>query len=224
MAATARTAEMLTGFIQNGSLHRYLVTILAVFTLTAAGVWALNAEGFFEPPLFPVLPFWQWLLVALMASAVGVVVAARSRILAVCALGVVGSGAALVFLAYGAPDLALTQLLVETLTLIIVAIVLLRLPPLAQAAGAPLSARWFDALVAVGAGTLVAALTMATTSGVLDRQLTEFFEHNSYLAAHGRNIVNVILVDFRGLDTLGEIVVVATAGLAGFALIAGRRR
>jgi len=101
---------------------------------------------------------------------------------------------------------------------------LLRLPPLAQAAGAPLSARWFDALVAVGAGTLVAALTMATTSGVLDRQLTEFFEHNSYLAAHGRNIVNVILVDFRGLDTLGEIVVVATAGLAGFALIAGRRR
>jgi multicomponent Na+:H+ antiporter subunit A len=224
MAATARTAVMLTGFIQNGSLHRYLVTILAVFTLTAAGVWALNAEGFFEPPLFPLLPFWQWLLVALMASAVGVVVVARSRILAVCALGVVGSGAALVFLAYGAPDLALTQLLVETLTLIIVAIVLLRLPPLAQAAGAGSAARWFDALVAVGAGTLVAALTMATTSGVLDRQLTEFFERNSYLAAHGRNIVNVILVDFRGLDTLGEIVVVATAGMAGFALIAGRRR
>jgi multicomponent Na+:H+ antiporter subunit A len=224
MAATARSAVLLTGFIQNGSLHRYLVTILVAFTLTTAGVWALNAEGAFAPPRLPALPFWQWLLVALMASAVGVVVAARSRILAVCALGVVGSGAALVFLVYGAPDLALTQLLVETLTLIIVAIVLLRLPSLGQPAGAASPARWFDALVAVGAGALVAALSMATSSGALDRQLTDFFEHNSYLAAHGRNIVNVILVDFRGLDTLGEIVVVATAGLAGYALIAARRR
>jgi multicomponent Na+:H+ antiporter subunit A len=224
MAATARSAAQLTGFIQNGSLRRYLLTILTVFTLTTAGVWALNADGAFAPPRLPALPFWQWLLVALMASAVGAVVAARSRILAVCALGVVGSGAALLFLVYGAPDLALTQLLVETLTLIIVAIVLLRLPPLAQPAGGASSARWFDALVVVGAGVLVAALSMATSSGALDRQVTDFFERNSYLAAHGRNIVNVILVDFRGLDTLGEIVVVATAGLAGYALIAARRR
>jgi multicomponent Na+:H+ antiporter subunit A len=77
--------------------------------------------------------------------------------------------------------------------------------------------------VAVGTGTLVAALTLAVTSGPIDRQLTAFFEQNSYIAAHGRNIVNVILVDFRSLDTLGEIVVVATAGLAGLSLIARRR-
>ena len=224
MAATARSAGLLTGFIQNGSLHRYLLTILTVFTLTAAAVWFLNAEGGLVAPPLPSLPFWQWLLVALMAGAVGAVVAARSRILAVCALGVVGSGAALVFLVFGAPDLALTQLLVETLTLIIVAIVLLRLPPLQKKSGGELPGRWLDALVALGAGALVAALCMAATSGVMDRQLTDFFEHNSYLAAHGRNIVNVILVDFRGLDTLGEIVVVATAGLAGFALISRERR
>ena len=136
----------------------------------------------------------------------------------------VGSGAALIFLVYGAPDLALTQLLVETLTLIIVAIVLLRLPPLDKTAGAHSPGRWFDALVAVGTGTLVAALTLAVTGGPLDRQLTDFFEQNSAIAAHGRNIVNVILVDFRSLDTLGEIVVVATAGLAGFSLLARRRR
>ncbi len=224
MDATARSAALLTGFIQNGSLHRYLLTILTVFTLTAAGVWGLNAQGPLPAPRLPSLPFWQWLLVALMAGAVGVVVVARSRIMAVCALGVVGSGVALVFLVFGAPDLALTQLLVETLTLIIVAIVLLRLPPLVKQAGNGSPGRWVDALVALGAGALVAALCVAATSGVLDRQLTDFFEHHSYLAAHGRNIVNVILVDFRGLDTLGEIIVVATAGLAGFALIAGERR
>lgn len=224
MAATARTAEALTAFFQGGSLHRYLLTIITVFTLTAAGIWALNAERFIGPLQMPSLPLSQWLLAALMASAVGAAVAARSRMLAVCALGVVGSGAALIFLVYGAPDLALTQLLVETLTLIIVAIVLLRLPPLVKTAGAAPRSRWFDAVVAVGTGTLVAALTMAATSGSLDRQLTAFFENQSVLAAHGRNIVNVILVDFRSLDTLGEIVVVATAGLAGFSLIAKRRR
>ena len=219
-----KTADLVTSSLQNGSLHRYLLTIISVFTLTTAGVWVLNAERFFGPLHLPSLPISQWLLVALMATAVGVVVAARSRVLAVCALGVVGSGAALVFLVYGAPDVALTQLLVETLTLIIVAMVLLRLPSLEKMARVVSPTRWLDALVAVGTGAIVAALTLAATSGPLDRQLTDFFELNSLVAAYGRNIVNVILVDFRSLDTLGEIIVVATAGLAGFALLAGRRR
>jgi len=219
-----KTARVVANGLQNGSLHRYLLTIIGVFTLTTAGVWILNAGTFSGLPHLPSLPLSQWLLVALMATAMGVVVAARSSVLAVCALGVVGSGAALIFLVYGAPDLALTQLLVETLTLIIVAIVLLRLPPLEKRTGATSRTRWLDALVAIGTGVLVTTLTMAVTNGPLDRQLTEFFELNSVVAAHGRNIVNVILVDFRSLDTLGEIVVVATAGLAGFSLLARRRR
>ncbi|WP_372683382.1 hydrogen gas-evolving membrane-bound hydrogenase subunit E [Desulfosarcina sp.] len=224
MTATAQTAARLTRFFQNGSLHRYLLTIIGVFTLATAGTWILNATTPPGPLRLPVLPMAQWLLVALMAAAVGVVMAARSRILAICALGVIGSGAALIFLVYGAPDLALTQLLVETLTLIIVAVVLLRLPPLDQTSTAHPPGRWLDALVAVGAGTLVAVLTLAVTDGPLDRQLTVFFEQNSAIAAHGRNIVNVILVDFRSLDTLGEIVVVATAGLAGYSLLARQGR
>ncbi|MBI9082956.1 MAG: DUF4040 domain-containing protein [Desulfobacterales bacterium] len=225
MAATAKTAEMVTRVVQNGSLHRYLLTIISICTLTSAGLWAWNATtGFPIPMPLRSLPLSQWLLVALIAAAVGVVVTARSRVLAVCALGVVGSGAALIFLVYGAPDLALTQLLVETLTLIIVSIILLRLPafqPLPTVA-AP-RGRWFDLLVAVSTGILMAGLTMAVTTGPIDRSLTDFFERNSYVLAHGRNVVNVILVDFRSLDTLGEIVVVATAGLAGFSLIAKRK-
>jgi multicomponent Na+:H+ antiporter subunit A len=91
-----------------------------------------------------------------MAVAILVVVRARSRILAVSALGMVGGGAALVFLVYGAPDLALTQLLVETLTLIIVSIVLLRLPPLSGTPNTVTVSRWLDGLVAVGTGIVVA--------------------------------------------------------------------
>lgn len=211
-----------TGGLQNGSLHRYLLITIGVFTLTTAAVWWFHGSSMPVSLHLPELPLAQWLLVAVMTAAVVAVVMARSRILAVCALGVVGGGAALVFLVYGAPDLALTQLLVETLTLIIVSIVLLRLPPLDARESTVSGRRWLDGIVAVATGVLVAALSMATTNGPVDRQLTAFFEENSYLAAHGRNIVNVILVDFRSLDTLGEIVVVATAGLAGYALIARR--
>jgi len=219
-----KAAHLLTDGLQNGSLHRYLLTIIGVFALTTAGVWWAGGSGMPETRILPDLPLSHWLLVTVMAAAVVVVVAARSRVLAVGALGVIGGGAALVFLVYGAPDLALTQLLVETLTLTIVAIVLLRLPPIDPPTVDRNARRWVDGLVAVGTGIVVAALSLATTSGPIDRQLTAFFEHNSYVAAHGRNIVNVILVDFRSLDTLGEIVVVATAGLAGYALIARNRK
>lgn len=223
MTATAHIAKRVTQIVQSGSLHRYLFTIISVFTLTTGVAWILNAGGGVKLGTLPSLPLAQWLLAALMAAAVAIVVATRSRVLAVCALGIVGAGAALVSFFYGAPDLALTQLLVETLTLIIVSIVLLRLPPLVQSSGNNTVRRFVNATVAIAAGTLVTALILATTSGPLDLQLTEFFERNSYLAAYGRNIVNVILVDFRSLDILGEIVVVATAGLAGFALIVKRK-
>jgi multicomponent Na+:H+ antiporter subunit A len=115
-------------------------------------------------------------------------------------------------------------LLVETLTLIIVSIILLRLPTLPRGIGNTPGTLWINGLVAIGTGCVIAALSLATTQGAIDRQLTQFYEYNSYIAAHGRNIVNVILVDFRSLDTLGEIVVVATAGLAGYGLITRRRR
>jgi multicomponent Na+:H+ antiporter subunit A len=78
-------------------------------------------------------------------------------------------------------------------------------------------------LLAVSIGTLMTTLILAVTRVELDRTLTTFFEANSYMAAHGRNIVNVILVDFRSFDTLGEITVVALAGLAGYALIQKRK-
>ncbi|MGD9310297.1 MAG: proton-conducting transporter membrane subunit, partial [Desulfosarcina sp.] len=217
-------AHALADGLQNGSLHRYLLVTIGVFTLTTGAVWWLNA-GAGTLSLQPVdLPVSHLLLVSLMAVAILVVVRARSRILAICALGMVGGGAALVFLVYGAPDLALTQLLVETLTLIIVSIVLLRLPSLDRLPDTVSGSRWVDGLVAVGTGIVVTALCMAISDGSIDRQLTAYFEHNSYISAHGRNIVNVILVDFRSLDTLGEITVVATAGLAGYALMAKRRQ
>jgi len=171
----------------------------------------------FDPPLL------GGLLIGIIAAAVIVVVKARSRLLAICSLGVVGAGIAMLFLMYGAPDVALTQLLVETLTVIVVSLVLLRLPSLIARQPMPSAGKLWNGLLAIAIGTLITALILAVNQTELDRSVTDFFEANSYIAAHGRNIVNVILVDFRSFDTLGEITVVALAGLAGYALIQKRK-
>ncbi len=214
--------KLQTRLIQNGSLHRYFFVVAAFFVISAGYGYISRAESF-PSIVFPLLSWREFFLIIVISAAVVTVVITRSRLLAVCGLGVTGAGIAMIFLSFGAPDVALTQLLVETLTVIIVSIILLRLPRLSLKPIQHRPHRIFDAFLAMGAGILVTTLLLALLSNDLDRSVTVFFEQNSYLAAHGRNIVNVILVDFRSMDTLGEIIVVATAGLAGYALILKRR-
>jgi multicomponent Na+:H+ antiporter subunit A len=218
----AQIARIQTAILQNGSLHRYLSVIIAAVVI-GVGLPFLSdySPASFMPNFDSALT--DWFVIGIITIAVGVVIMARSRLLAICCLGVVGAGNALLFLMYGAPDVALTQLLVETLTVIIVALVLLRLPNLKTRQPTPTPIKLWNGLLAASIGTMITVLILAVTRTELDRSLTEFFEANSYLAAHGRNIVNVILVDFRSFDTLGEITVVALAGLAGYALIQKRK-
>ena len=222
LESIAKIAKIQTRLLQNGSLHRYLSVIIGSVVFGVGLPFVLN----YTPPVFvknfdSSLP--GWLLSGIIIAAVTIVVRTRSRLLAICSLGVVGAGIAMLFLMYGAPDVALTQLLVETLTVIVVSLVLLRLPHLNARQPMPKAGKLWNGLLAVAIGTLITALILAVNQTELDRSVTDFFEANSYIAAHGRNIVNVILVDFRSLDTLGEITVVALAGLAGYALIQKRK-
>ncbi|MGB5750882.1 MAG: hydrogen gas-evolving membrane-bound hydrogenase subunit E, partial [Desulfobacterales bacterium] len=218
----AKFAKFQTAMLQNGSLHRYLSVIIASVVI---GVGLPFFSDYTPSALMPNSnsSLTDWLVIGIITVAVMVVVIARSRLLAICCLGVVGAGIAMLFLMHGAPDVALTQLLVETLTVIIVSLVLLRLPQLNARRPTPSPVKIWNGLLAVSIGTMITALILAVTQTDLDRSLTNFFEANSYIAAHGRNIVNVILVDFRSFDTLGEITVVALAGLAGYALIQKRK-
>ena len=219
----ARLGHLQIRLVQNGSLHRYLFIVLATF-LTVAGYTWLRWIHVFPAWELPALSIREWLLIVLITASVITVLATRTLLLAICALGVIGAGLAIVFLSYGAPDVALTQLLVETLTVVIVSVILLRLPALKRSEHPKRIKRLMDAVLAGGVGVLVTLLLLAVLAVNPNHSLTAFFEQNSYLAAHGKNIVNVILVDFRSLDTMGEIIVVATAGLAGFALIKQQRR
>ena len=210
-----------TGRIQNGRLHQYLAIIILALVSAVGWSWFKNM-----PEIFQNLEFDGRLtaggLVILIAAAAIVVVTARKRLAAICGLGGVGAGVALIFLVYGAPDIALTQLLVETLTVIIVSLILLRLPPLKLPKKVRLSRRIVDIALSLTTGLLITTLLIAVVNREpLDLSLTTFYEAQSYLVAHGRNIVNVIIVDFRALDTLGEITVVVLAAWAALALIRG---
>ena len=147
----------------------------------------------------------------------------RSRLIAIMSMGVLGLAVALVFLLYGAPDLAFTQLMVETLSVVILALVIARLPVFGSDwRGRSRAVR--DGVIAVTIGAAMTVLLLSITAAPLDLSLSEFFAERSYTEAYGRNIVNVILVDFRALDTLGEIAVVAVAGVAVLGLLAFRKR
>jgi multicomponent Na+:H+ antiporter subunit A len=208
--------------LQNGSLHRYLSIIIASVIL---GVGLPFVFGYipFDFVRYPYPSLSAWLLGGIIVVAVVAAVATKTRLLAICSLGVIGAGIAMLFLINGAPDVALTQLLVETLTVIVVSLVLLRLPRLSARRPNLSAGKIWNGILAVAMGALITALIQAVNQTDLERSLTDFFEANSYIAAHGRNIVNVILVDFRSLDTLGEITVVALAGLACYGLIQKRK-
>jgi multicomponent Na+:H+ antiporter subunit A len=148
-----------------------------------------------------------------------VVVRTHSRLTAITALGGIGAGIAIIFVVYGAIDVAMTQLFVEILVVVFLAIAMVRLPP----SGA-VPFRLGNAVVATVLGLGVTIALLSVLGAQLDPYLTTYFENRSYPEAHGKNIVNVILVDFRGFDTMGEISVIVIAGVAALAVLrAGRK-
>jgi multicomponent Na+:H+ antiporter subunit A len=207
-----------TRLVQGGRLRVYLRITIATLvaglglTLVLKGAPALRLE-------VPQLQVKQWGVILLIAAGTVLVVFTRSRVAAIAGLGVVGIGVAMVFIIYGAPDVAITQLLVETLVVVLVAVALLRMPKLHYENG--LIHRPFDAALAAGLGGLVTVIMLLVVDMPLDRRLTEYFEQSAWVEAHGRNIVNVILVDFRALDTFGEVAVVLIAALAALVLLKG---
>ena len=137
--------------------------------------------------------------------------------------GVTGYGVAVLFLLHGAPDLALTQTLVETVTLVVFALVLRKLPK--YFTSRPLQAsRWWRLVVAVIAGAVVSLVGLVASGARVAAPVSEGFYEAAYTFGYGYNIVNVTLVDIRAWDTLGEVavLVVAATGVASLIFIRSR--
>ncbi len=145
----------------------------------------------------------------------------KSRLTAIVAVGVVGYSVALIFIMYSAPDLAMTQFAIETLTVILFVLIIYKLPKYVKFTS--LSRRIRDFIFASLSGLMISLLTLFVISDPMTSELKSYFAENSLTIAKGRNIVNVILVDFRALDTLGEITVLAIAAIGVFALLKLRK-
>jgi multicomponent Na+:H+ antiporter subunit A len=217
MFALIRSAGAITRTLHHGRLELYLVIVFAAFALVLL-VPLATLRGWPELPRFAPMTFYEWGVVAMAAIGVAVVVGARTRLGAIVALGIQGLAVSLIFLFFGAPDLGFTQLMIETLSVVILALVMTRLH-LGADDPRPLEDWGRDGLLALICGGAATALLLRVLQGAFDGRLSTFFAENSVAIAHGHNIVNVILVDFRGLDTLGEISVVMTAGIAILALL-----
>ncbi|MEN9937575.1 MAG: Na(+)/H(+) antiporter subunit, partial [Chloroflexota bacterium] len=215
-------ARSLTRALQSGYLRQYLVIIL-VATVGLVGATLVTKHGTPLTLAWTDLRFYEPVLAALMLLAAIYVVVAPGRLSAVAALGIVGYGVALIYILYGAPDLAMTQILVETLTVLLFVLAFHHLPRFQNLSTSLGRAR--DALIALGVGGLMTALVLAATATPPESRLAGFFAENSKPLAYGNNIVNVILVDFRALDTFGEITVLSIAAFGVYALLKlGRRQ
>jgi multicomponent K+:H+ antiporter subunit A len=216
-----RGAQLVTGALQNGKLQSYV--FLLVLIAVAAGLlpWLSQADPQLSavPELRPVgLAFAAFWLVSIVAT-VATVVVHRARLMAVIVIGALGLTVSLLFVFLSAPDLALTQLLVEFVTIVLMMLALNWLPREGRLEHAPLRKLRDGALaLAAGAGVTIVTLVLLTRPSM---SIAPYFLENSVRLGGGSNVVNVILVDFRGYDTLGEITVLGIAGLVIFAALQG---
>jgi len=213
-------ANRTTGTVQSGSLPVYIGVIL----LTAVVVpgWALLRSPAPEVPPLVSSP-GDWAAAGLMVIGATAAVVVKHRMAAVLCAGAVGYGMALVFALQGAPDLALTQVCVDTIGAVIFVLVLRHLPS------------WFDdrptrlvrsgrLIVAGAVGVFVFAFLLVAGDSRVDPTISTEFIERAYSEGGGRNVVNVVLVDIRGFDTMGEITVLAVAAMGVYALARLSRR
>jgi multicomponent Na+:H+ antiporter subunit A len=205
-----------TRVLQSGYLHHYVLAIVLT-TLALVGYTLFYKGGFQISWGIGDIRLIELIVAILMLAAAYVTVWVPSRLGAIVAMGVIGYGLALIFINFGAPDLAMTQFLIETITVILFVWVIYRLPKIADEFARPQRLR--NALVAIAGGALMSLLVLVALSVQEGSRLSGFFAENSYVLAHGRNIVNVIIVDFRAMDTLGEITVLALAGVGVYTLL-----
>jgi multicomponent Na+:H+ antiporter subunit A len=215
-----RGADVLTGVVQNGSLPVYLGVILV--TLIVLPVVPL-LDGAVLPELWLSDRFPQVVVGAVMITCAIAAAFARRRFAAVILIGAVGYGMAALFMVQGAPDLAITQILIETLLMVVFVLVFRHLPdrfPRVRIPGSQLP----RVLIAVGSAVFIFFLTLAAVGARTEAPISDEYLTRAYPEAHGSNVVNVIIVDFRGFDTVGEITVLAVAVLGVASIVRTERR
>ena len=226
--AATRFSSKVLAFVDIQSLQRNLVLFFTFVLVLGGWTWIRGGQesggsSVLAGPL-PSTPV-DWpaaaAFAALVFATVATVIFRHSRVTALIFLSVTGTVVAVAFLRFHAPDLALTQLSVEVVTIVLMLMCLRYLPEEASRRSTR-ARRWRDGILATAAGAGVSAMAYAMLTRPYDT-IAGYHMANAKPGGGGTNVVNVILVDFRGYDTLGEITVLAMAALGLSALLAGSR-
>lgn len=206
-----------TLLFQSGYLRHYVATyvtfviILVGYLLLSDPILRIDHNSLSE------LTVYEIVIILIMFISTVFTVFTSSRLAAVAAMGIIGFAFCLLYLFYSAPDLAMTQFSVDTLTVILFVLVLYRLPKYLKFSKNYLKVE--HGVLSIIFGTIITFLILKVLSEPKNSEISDFYAQNSYLLAKGKNVVNVILVDFRGIDTLIEISVLIVASLGVFGLL-----
>jgi multicomponent Na+:H+ antiporter subunit A len=207
-----------TNTYMNGSIRSYLVYIFTFFIVILAATLIGKNAFTFDTSNVSSIGVYEVALAILVVLASICILFAKSRMTSIILLGAVGYTVSLFYVLFRAPDLALTQLVIETISVALFLVCFYHLPKLRRFE-TRMRFRFTNALISVGVGVVVTLIALSAHSNKLFNSISQYYVENTYTEAAGKNMVNVILVDFRGFDTLFEITVLAIASLGIFGMI-----
>lgn len=222
ITTTEDGSQRLTNKYMNGYLVHYFTYIYIIFVGIIGGYFVLSGAFRFDPSNDATVETFELMVVCIVAIAAVALLFSKSRLTSVFLNGVIGYGVAFFFIVFRAPDLALTQLVVESVTTALFLVSFKYLPDIKPEI-ASAAQKWRNGIIAVSVGSLVTFIGLTIINYEKFEPISRYFE-DSYELAGGKNIVNAILGDFRAFDTMLEVVVLFIAGLGVYTLIKLRNR
>jgi len=214
---TKQVAAAYTNFFHDGYLRSYIIKI--ILFAEALLIYEVYRGGPFRIDFSKLSPvrFYDIAIVFILVGALYKTLKTSSRLTAVVCMSIVGYAICLLFVIYSAPDLAMTQFTIDTLTVVLFVLVLYRLPPFLKVKALKVMVR--DAAISILFGVLLAIICLRVLMEPARYNISDFYAKYAYTLGKGRNVVNVILVDFRGFDTMFEIVVLSVAAIGVYSLL-----
>lgn len=205
--------------MHNGFLRSYLLKIIVFAELLLAYELFRAGPIFVDFNLLSPISIYEAMNVFVLLGALYLTVTTSSRLTAVVATSIVGFTICLMFVFYGAPDLAMTQFTIDTLTVVLFVFVLFNLPPFLRFSVSNKIVILRDAMVALSFGSILSLIAIMALQVPTSTDISDFYGESAYTLAKGKNVVNVILVDFRGFDTMFEIIVLSIAAIGVYSLL-----
>ncbi|WP_181350587.1 hydrogen gas-evolving membrane-bound hydrogenase subunit E [Thalassobacillus sp. CUG 92003] len=219
---TETYSTAITNGYMNGSLARYVRLIIGAIIIVTFSIMAITGSFTISNEDLSALTAPEiFIALTMVIAAVGTIIT-NNRIAAILILGVVGYGLAILFVLYRAPDLALTQLIIETVTVALFLLAFYHMPQLEKKTETKRK-KSLNLTIAIGFGALMSMIGISAHSSKAFDSISDYFLKTSHSLGGGDNVVNVILVDMRGLDTVLEITVLGIAAFAIYGLVRLRR-